>query len=468
MPDELKLPPGATIEDDHGIKLPPGATLESGSYQGPMTSTGIAAPQSTDSFSAKDFGTGIAQGAAQTTGGLVSTASRLLHKIPYIGERLAPETGIRSLEAITEERSKPQNTTQQIGKTGEQIAEWMIPSGAEEKAATLIGRIPRIGRAAAPIAKLGTTAIESGFRNKVQGGDFATGAEVGVGAGLLGEAGRVIAPKLAERAIRVPSRDIGHGRTIGQAVLDETSSIRPSAIARQAGAKARVLTRELEAGTHAATGAGAHGTTDAAHQILDDALANAPRNAPSYKEKLESLRGLLDFHSGIGPQQRVFTPDDVLEMKRGIDKEISSWDHASRQSVDPLKRKLYRALDSELDRTVPGAEGLNQRISSLIPAQNAASKTAAKPGLIARIGAPTALGLGRAGVGAALGYREGRTTESALVGGIGGLIVPELLRTPGVQMGAARVAASPSTYRALRGIPLQLTRSDLRRDREKR
>src|SRR6202451_586093 len=218
-------------------------------YQGPVTSTGIAAPQGTESVAtagvkgAKDVLTGMAQGAANTVGSAVSGTARLINKIPGVGEYLAPKQGIDALEAKTKERSTPENEAQTIGRTGEQVAEWMIPSGAEEKAATLLGKIPYASKAI-PAAKVGVQALESGLRNKSQGGDFTTGAEAGAGGELLNQGLQKVAPIVAETALGVTNKMRGHGRDIGGAALNELSSVRPASLAPESGQKIRSFSND--------------------------------------------------------------------------------------------------------------------------------------------------------------------------------------------------------------------------------
>jgi hypothetical protein len=260
----------------------------------------------------------------------------------------------------------------------------------------------------------------------------------------------------------------GHGRTIGEAALNETSGVRPATIAQQAGTKLRGLTSDLESGAQAATATGIKGGTDQAHAILDEAIAKAPRNAPTYKAKLESLRPLLELNPGAGAQNRVFTPEEVLELKRGIDKEISSWDHAAKLSVDPVKRQLYRALDSELDRTVPGAQELNQRISSLIPVKQRAEQLTKNAGLGQRIAHRMAAHTGAlagAGIGGGLGYHRAGI-PGAIVGGGMGIAVPEMITSPSVEMSAARALRSPIPVALGKGAAAQIARPSVKDEEE--
>jgi hypothetical protein len=435
-----------------------------------MTSTGIAAPQGTESVATagrqgvKDLLTGAAEGAANTVGSSVAGVAKLLHKIPYVGETLAPQAGIQNLEALTAERSQPQNTAQQIGRTGEQIGELMLPSGAEEHLPALAARLPWLGRAALPLLRTGANALEMGARNVSQGGNFGTGAEIGAGAGVLGEGARALAPSQAESAMNVTAPMRGHGRDIGKALIEETSGVRPQTVAQEAQQRMSALTQDLESRVHAATQAGAQISTDPAHQVLDNAIAKAPRNARGYIEKLQGLRSLLDLSpaSSPGPQQRIFSPDDILEMKRGIGTEIDTWEPQLRKTVEPVKRQMYGALDHAVDAAAPGTEEINQTLSSLSAGKKAAyrvGKTASVPQQVMNRMKVATGALAGSGIGAYEGEKYGGT-PGAIVGGLTGLIAPPVIASPTTQMLMARGMANPRfVLNPLTGTLLQLDRS---------
>jgi hypothetical protein len=107
---------------------------------------------------------------------------------------------------------------------------------------------------------------------------------------------------------------------------------------------------------------------------------------------------------------------------------------------------------------VPGAQQLNQRISSLIPAKTrAAVLSNAAPisqRIAGRMARPTGA-LASAGIGSAIGYERGGGA-GAIAGGLTGLVVPEVLSSPTVQMAAARAAKNaPYVMPFLRGAALQ-------------
>ena len=69
----------------------------------------------------EDLAKGVGEGALQTT----ASVSRLLNKIPGIGETLAPSAGVGAMRIA----ATPANTTQKIGAGAEQAAELLLPTG---------------------------------------------------------------------------------------------------------------------------------------------------------------------------------------------------------------------------------------------------------------------------------------------------------------------------------------------------
>lgn len=269
-----------------------------------------------------------------------------------------------------------------------------------------------------------------------------------IGGGFAAGANK-IAPQAAESSLGITNAMRGRGRTIGEAVLNETQGVRPQTIMTQSKQQIGTLTGQMEDAVHAATQQGATGSTQPAHDVLNSALNNLPRNARSIQDRMAGLRDLLDLTPVQQGQARrmIHTPDELLEIKRGIGKEISTWppEWQKLPDVKQVQTNLYGAIDGELDRLVPGNEQLNQRISSLIPASQAAKKlTDAAPftqRLAHRAAAHTGALVG-SGIGSFLGAQEGTTPEekrrNALLGGAAGLVGPELLTTPTAQMVGAR------------------------------
>lgn len=273
----------------------------------------------------------------------------------------------------------------------------------------------------------------------------------------LGGLARATAPALAESALKVPAALRGRGRTIGQSVLENTSGILPKTVSDEASQQVDQLTNQMEGAVHQATVNGAMGSTTAEHQLINNAYVKIPRNAPTLKAKVAQLHDALALDQ---TGRTDFTPDELLEMKRGIAKELETWPPEWQRSPDitRLKMQLYGSIDGQLDQLAPGTGQLNQKISSLIPAISQGMKIENQASLVqnlahkalAHTGALTsAIGGGYAG------YHEGGGL-GAVGGAAAGFLLPEVLASPGSQMMAARTLNLFSQHPVLSTAALQL------------
>jgi hypothetical protein len=305
--------------------------------------------------------------------------------------------------------------------------------------------LPFLGRTAAAGVGMGVgTLAGGGNADEAKSAALAGAASQPLAEGInLGA--KAIAPKFAESALNITERMRGRGRTIGQTVLDETAGVRPGTIAQQAGSRLGGLTSQMEDAVHQATQNGAMGSTQAAHDVLNDAIAGFPRNAQTIRSKLNSLHDLLSLD---GTPRLQHTPDELLEMKRGIGKEIQSWPPEWQKipEVKQVQQRIYGAIDGELDRLVPGNAELNQKISSLIPAKQQGARLADQASFTQRLAHRAAAHTGAlagSGLGGFLGSQEGNTPEerrrNALIGAAAGFTLPELMTTPTSQMAMARL-----------------------------
>ena len=125
-------------------------------------------------------------------------------------------------------------------------------------------------------------------------------------------------------------------------------------------------------------------------------------------------------------------------------------------------------MDDELDRAVPAGKGINQRISSLIPVASRAESTARGADLgqrvMHRVGAHTGALVGAA-AGGALGHRYGGTPGAAVGTGVG-LLAPEILASPSVQMLGTRSLQSGAPTKLARAVGSQLLKRQQDQDTE--
>jgi hypothetical protein len=335
-------------------------------------------------------------------------------------------------------------------------------------------------RALAPVAEYGVGVNVPGIEHS---------ADIGDTSGVVGHAGAAalpnvlpfvakgvskLAPGLAEHALGVTSRLKGRGRTIGPAILEETRGVNPETVRDSASHRIGELNNELESA--AATSPNQSRTTPALN-IIDDALAKAKiRNSGATIERLNAVKDQLTKEYGTGnviPQ--ISSPERVLNLKRGIGELTNSWGPGAvdRPLQSTLKR-VYGALDGELDAAVPESKSLNQKMSSLIPAEKRAEITASKENfgqrVLGRFGARTGA-MAPALMGAGLGSTHGPL--GATIGGLTGLAATELIASPTAQMATARglhmVGKAPLTSGAMvSGMSKNSQPQDEQEDEEKK
>lgn len=198
-----------------------------------------------------------------------------------------------------------------------------------------------------------------------------------------------------------------------------------------------------------------------ARGILGDAADKATQqNAAGLHGQIGKMQDFLNTRFSGGSIPENVTPRQLLDLKRGLSEEHLRWNPETHDRALAAGRQAYGALDRELDRTVPAAAGLNQRISSLIPvAHRAESISRGAPTLqraLGRFGAHTgALTMG--GIGAAGGYKEGGV-PGAIAGGLTGVLAPELAASPEGQMILARTLNKANSLKFAGGAAAQFDR----------
>lgn len=409
---------------------------------------------------------GAAKGAGHTLTGAADLAreagnrigqtlypSSLTGKSANLGDRLIPQSTIGKLQSATTAQGDFQN----LGYTGEQIGEYMLPGIGEdvaaEKAATLL---PQLGRVAEPIARVGYNALTTGGLNKLQGGSFNQGAALGAAGAALGEGTKLLAPKVAESAIGITKRDRGFGRTPGREIL-RAGGLRPETIADNAQGKLGDLMGQLEQHANQST---VPVDVNPAIKIIDrEQIKAINQNAKERYDALHALRQRITEDAFTGaPLPRSMTARQALDIKRGVGDLEMNWNPELRGKLKGTVREVYGALDKGLDQAMPGTADINQRISSLIPVKEraeSAERNASLPQRVAHRAAAHTGALASGLLGADIGYNKGGV-PGAIAGGLGGVIVPEILISPSTQMAFAKLLQSPTTRRLATGAGAQI------------
>lgn len=251
----------------------------------------------------------------------------------------------------------------------------------------------------------------------------------GVASGL-----KATAPLLAERALRTLPVDRAHGSTPGRFILDRTKGFSPEAIensGRQSMEDLRTQQSSLLGGSPGMV------DLDPARTVAGDYGSRAvEENHPGTIKDLKNLATQLDKdHTSGQPIPQFVTPFRAASLNRGISNAHGSWNPATvNDTMSAAAGEIHHTLGEGIASVVPEVRPINQELQSGGSVLKRAAAAQLKEGVlgrtISRIGAHTG-----ALTGAFQGYSHG-----GIPGMLAGLIGPELLMNPDVQVAAARGA----------------------------
>jgi hypothetical protein len=383
---------------------------------------------------------GIGKGALQT----VASASKLINKVPWAGEKLAPKAGINAMEQL----ATPQTTPEKIGAGVEQGLEGLALGMLAPEA------VPFEGAA----GTLGNIAVQGGvgaLSNALHGGSPLAGAALGAGGEGLFQAARAGAPGLVNSAFGFGAKSKEFGRDPGTVILDETKSLRPKPLLDEVRKQIDARTAALEA--KAAADPNLKVSLEPVQQHILDLMEGLHKeNFYEFDPYLEKLWDHVTFNR----QAKVPFPSEVsgeqaVDLKRGLGKYVpkNSWREGAGGPMPILAKQAQHVLGDTINRTVPGAEEENQLLSNLIEAERRLKITSRSQGpeerLIDRVTRPTG-----ALAGAILGGQA-----AGVPGALATIAVQEALRSPTLKLlaGRAMYAAPPIGAPIVRGIGLPLS-----------
>lgn len=318
-----------------------------------------------------------------------------------------------------------------IGRTRKALS----ASNYGEAAKSAVGAIPMIG---APAEQITREATEGKIPEAI---GHAGG--IWLGGKLIPRVGRAmqgVAEPLAESAMGVTARNRMYDANPGRAILTETTGVRPASVEASGRARLGQLGSQLE---NAAASSPNTATLQPARDVIGREIVKAQAaNAGKTAEQLQPMHNFVEGQptagfsgstTGSGDIDVNQSPLQMLNMRRAFPQNFNlNYGTDADRGIKATGKEMYRSLSDEVKRTVPEANELDPRIHSLIPATERAAKTdqsASLPQrLMGRVGAHTG-----ALAGAALGYHE-----AGLPGMAAGLVIPEMLANPTVQMTAAR------------------------------
>jgi hypothetical protein len=349
------------------------------------------------------------------------------------GKTALGTASLLGLKATPEETQSTQysNPTEKAAGIGTDIAMALAPGGA----ATKISKAASLGKAGTTALRILLNAGGSGLVNKVQGGDFKTGAMFGAGGEAAATGITAVAPKLLKSVIP------GINNATAQTLLKNTSGIKPASIAASADKVAPQIVQQME---DAAGHVSQPVSTKGALKVVDDAMKKAVAgNDTDTMTHLRTVRQRLLNTSVPGTQAK---PTEALHIANTLDDLAESLPSNAKTSYGPAQTaaKARDALNNSIDDVAPGHRTAHDTVRQLI-AGGKAAKEAAKnqPGLVANM-ARHAIDLM---VGGGTYGATHNPIASIAAGG-----ASHLLSSPATRVAASRAAASPMTPQMLNAM----------------
>jgi hypothetical protein len=417
----------------------------------------------------KDIGAGFVKGAGET----VNTISKLINKIPGVGETLAPSQGVKAVEKMTPST----NPAQSVGKGGEAIAEFLTGEEALKGLSTALKlkdvatiaaiteKFPKLGA----IAEAGMKAMGLGTAQSALHGEdhpLKSGAWTAA-AGVAGEVasqGLKAVPTKATNAawdavnrwLGLKSSDLLKGdrdnidvaRKIGQTVYEKAGIKATLEGQKQAIEDARQMiqnqTDKLINNTKGRL-VPFHADLEAVNSHVADNLEKAGKLTDPVLKGLNS--NYMQFRGNQNPN---ITVKEALELRKIIGKEIN-WNNAGDANRDVRQEfleELYHKLNDGIERALGPTDArkfaaFNKDQQRLIQARTAIGKKELQDSFkdIGKWG-PGMLGRSAAGafLGGEVGSHEGKEGENTLTGALAGAAVGALAG-PKTQTAFARGAA---------------------------
>lgn len=343
----------------------------------------------------EDYVKGIGEGALQD----VTSVSRLLNKLPGVGETLAPSAGVQAMRQI----ATPSNTAQKFGAGTEQAAELLLPGVGEEGLAAKVGVGALQGATSVATHEGGTTAGATPSH-------VLLGAGIGAAAPLVGAgANAVLTSKLARGAVNeslmATPTDVAFGNP-AKALLDENitnfntgdlekfkDAIRSGATlqgaAQGAGGRIAAISGRINQIAPQLQSSLAASTTkipaSTVADVIDKGIATIQANrsvtadeATAAVNELNAIKqAALKVPTVPGATAKAWAPIEANALKQEIGQSVN-WAGRERvgQLVDPIKKQVYGALKDAVNQAAPGTAELNERLTNLLAAQSDINKLA--------------------------------------------------------------------------------------------
>ena len=307
---------------------------------------------------AKDTANDLYTGGVKSFGRSIASISSGLNKLPWIGETLAPKVGVQSFQ----QQMQPDNTTQKIGGALEQAGEMALTGGPlRQGATTLAAKLPFLGRAALPAARVAAEAINTGGNAALHGESIAPAAAMGAGGAAVGEALPFVAPLLKKKAVQQYERALAPTTKQNKAIAQE---IVPELINRSEYGSLKGLEQRAEQNVQNLSP-----QLDAQYQQLQGAQGAIPKSGNQVISDLEDLKKTYMPGGNIAQPQAVAAINGVQDIIRQYGPDVSPTNlRRLRQIFEeaPAQRGAYAGADLATNYTLKAQQAAADSIRGIL------------------------------------------------------------------------------------------------------
>jgi hypothetical protein len=286
-------------------------------------------------------------------------------------------------------------------------------------------------------------------------GGMAAGAALGPKiARFAGKTLKTSAQLPTKVAMGSPWKTEAYGATPAKAVLENTEGVRPSTIAKSGQDAINRFKPEMERSVRAST---KRIDLTPPRGMVSDAenVATLEGNKPAFQQ-LAPRREALEGNQVTGnPYPSTVSAEEGLHLKRGWGKQFAKFDPNVHTEVNKLGKDVYHNLADQVHDASPGANELDQKIQSLIPAVRAFSRKDLQAGVGEKLMDRVSRHTGAIGP-ALLGYHVG-----GIPAAVGTLVGSDMFSSPTALMvgarslyGSGRAVGSPVGQALTSGGPL--------------
>lgn len=351
----------------------------------------------TTNFLFNDIPTGVVKGAASTIKGAANLGGKIFSPIDRLIPGMDTTNAADKLQSVAEDKLgveqgsllKPSNLGQKIGFGGEQIGEFFIPGGIASKVgkavegARILEKAPKVIQKAVPfLTKMGTegllsagqTALQEGDVNGKSGTAFVAGAATPIISGAVSKVSKFLPENMWSKVLNRTAKQIEKNPNLEKEVSTFGIMGPKKKIAEIAKNKLQNAELQLDDLLKNTTE-----TIDgkAVAPYLDE-IKKSYANIPGEENSLKIIESLQNEIASRGQ----LTALEAQSLKKNIYGLISkSYGKGTLEvtAKTEAQKQMARGLKEEIEKIVPEAKTLNQKISIFSQVKKAIEKQLMKP-----------------------------------------------------------------------------------------